>query len=119
LGKILKIKNMEKEEEIVNNHRKSEDLIIVFLIVFYIILSEGINVYSIILSVPFLAIGFCIFYFVVLFGLKIFKIRDVSGNKIMIYILSISVLGSIFGLISSIAIKIFLNNVKKLKIHRL
>ncbi len=82
---------MEKKET-KSNKRKLENLVIIFLVVIYLILSEGVNIFSIIFNIPFIIIGFCLFYFIFLIGLKLFKIENVSKNKIYIYIFSILIL---------------------------
>ena len=102
----------EQREVTINNHRKSENLVIIFLIVIYIILFKGLNVRSVILDIPFIAIAFFFFYFIILFGLKIFKIKKISGNKITIYILSVPIVSKLaLGLINSIVVGVLLNNI--------
>ena len=101
---------MQGEKGVINNHIKSEHSVIIFLIATYIILSEGLDFISIIFKSPFLIIGFYILFLIILLGLKLFKIKDVSKNKIAIYIFSGLVLDSIFSFSPSF-FKLFLNNV--------
>ncbi len=88
---------MEKGTVIAKNHRKLENLVIIFLIIVYLILSEGADIPLIIISVLFIIIGLYLSYSIFfLTGLKLLKIESVSKNKIYIYMLSMLILYSVF-----------------------
>jgi len=101
---------MQGKRGVINNYIKSEYSVIIFLIATYMILSEGLDFISIITKSPFLIIGFYILFLIILLGLRLFKIKNVSKNKIAIYIFSILVLNSIFSF-SPFFFRLFLNNV--------
>ena len=103
---------MQKEKRIVDNHRKSENLVIIFLAFAYLILSGITNIFLIISAIPYIIIGLYIVCLIFLTGLKLLKIESVSKSKIYIYMLSMLILDLSFNFLFHYTFfELFSNNI--------
>lgn len=103
---------MQKEKKIVDNHRKSENLVIIFLAFAYLILSGITNIFLIISAIPYIIIGLYIVCLIFLTGLKLLKIESVSKSKIYIYMLSMLILDLSFNFLFHYTFfELFSNNI--------
>ena len=103
---------MQKEKRIVDNHRKSENLVIIFLAFAYLILSGITNIFLIISAIPYIIIGLYIVCLIFLTGLKLLKIESVSKSKIYIYMLSMLILDLSFNFLFHYTfLKLFSSNI--------
>ena len=103
---------MQKEKKIVDNHRKSENLVIIFLAFAYLILSGITNIFLIISAIPYIIIGLYIVCLIFLTGLKLLKIESVSKSKIYIYMLSMLILDLSFNFLFHYTfLKLFSSNI--------
>lgn len=100
---------LEKKAEIKSNNQyllvaafSFSILAAAFLGFSMILEKQSFNLLASIFSIPFFFIGFLISYFLFSFGFRIFKIEEVSKNKLINYFLMISVASLLFASVGSI-----------------